>query len=440
MIQETIQNYINKQQLFDKNNRLLLAVSGGADSMAMLYLLTELGYTCEVAHVNFQLRGQASDDDEALVRAVCEKFHLVLHLKSIDTHAYAQHHKISVEMAARDIRYSFFEDLLNHKALDCVVVAHHRDDVVETFFINMMRGTGLRGLSGIQPKNGHIVRPFLECTHQELIHYLDEKDVPYCVDKTNFDTAILRNKLRHDIIPEMENRKPGFGIIMQGTIARLRASEDVVVAYVNEWKIKHTRQEKKCFYINKEALYQSVSPSELLFRLLQPFKFPVNTLDEIAEKSQWRTGAQFLSSDYVLTVDRDYFIVAPLDAENETFVIADVDGFLDLPLTIKAELLNSDKYEIIKKTQHAYFDRAKIIFPLTLRHWQVGDVFSPFGMKGKQKKLSDYFIDEKIPQPEKENIWLLCSGVEIIWVVAYRSDERFRITDATTEILHLQLG
>ena len=438
-LQEKVQEYIEEQHLFTPDQRLLIALSGGGDSMALLHIMLDLGYDFEVAHVNFKLRGAASDRDEAMVRQRCEELGVKLHFMQEDTEAYAALHRCSIEMAARDIRYDFFDRLITEHCLDLVLVAHHRDDVVETFFINLMRGTGLSGLSGISPLKGKVARPLLNCSHQELLSYLDERDLSYCTDHTNFDTAILRNKLRHDIIPEMEERKPGFGVIMQGTVGRLKEAEKLLVALVDEWRKMYTSIKQDHLYIDKDALYRSASPSEILFRLLQAYQFKTSIIDTVAMNEGLRVGARFYGGEYVLTVDRDYLVVSPITAGDENFTIEDLNDFRKAPLDLSVSIVNREQCHFETSSRVAYFDADLIRFPLTMRRWQQGDAFSPFGMQGKQKKVSDFFIDNKVSQPEKEAAWLLLQGTDILWVLAYRSDERFKVSTATQEVLRIEI-
>ncbi len=415
MLKKQLHRFIENHQLLKKEDRLLLAVSGGGDSMAMLDIMTEEGFYCEVAHVNFQLRGEHSLRDAALVRQVSEAKDLVFHYKSIDTMAYAEKHKISMEMAAREIRYDFFEEILKECQLDYVVVAHHRDDVVETFFINLMRGTGLRGLSGILPKKDKIVRPLLNVSHQDIINYLETRNLDYCTDESNFDTTILRNQIRHGIIPDFEEKKQGFSEIMQRTIARLRESEAVVSAYVEDWKTKNMNRQGDVLLLNKKALYTSVSPSEILFHILQPLGFPIAVIDEVAAQPLMRVGARFETGKYRLTIDRDSLIIDQKGKEKGEFLIAPFSQKLERPMRMELFFFEREEsFELIKDHKIAYLDADKLTYPLTLRRWQEGDVFCPIGMAGKQKKVSDYFIDNKFSLPEKENAWLLCSGDNIV--------------------------
>lgn len=440
MIQDTFRSYIEEHQLFDKDAKLLLAVSGGGDSMAMLDLLHKEGYHCEIAHVNFQLRGIHSDRDEALVKAVCKAKGLKLHSMRISTRLYAMENKLSIEMAAREIRYDFFEQILKTHKLDCVAVAHHRNDVVETFFINLLRGTGLKGLGGIAPKNGNIVRPLLSLTHQDLISYLDEHNLEYCTDETNFDTTILRNEIRHHIIPDFEEKKQGFTGIMQRTISRLRQSEAVVIAYVQEWKEKHVLDKDGDLYIPMETLYSSVSASEILFNLLQPLGFSIAVIDELAANDSLRVGARFDSSKYRLIVDREYLIIGNKNVKRLTYDIDKESQKLEVPLTMVISLFfKSKSFKLVRDEKIALLDCDKLKFPLKMRRWQEGDVFCPIGMGGQQKKISDYFIDQKFSIPEKEKTWLLCSGEDIVWVVGHRLDERYKVTDETKSIFEIRL-
>lgn len=440
MIQDTLRKHIAKHQLFEKDSRLLLAVSGGGDSMAMLHLLQSEGYDCEVAHVNFQLRGEDSDRDEALVRSVCQAKGLKLHTKTIDTLHYAEVYKVSIEMAARDIRYAFFEELMDVHHLDCVVVAHHADDMVETFFINLIRGTGLRGLSGIVPKNGRVVRPLLSLSHHDLITYLEKHQLVYRTDESNFDTSILRNEIRHQLIPDFENKKNGFVAIMHRTMGRLRESETLVNAYVQDWKDKYVKEDNGNLLIPKDALYASVSPSEILFHLLQDKGFSIAVIDELAVQRDRRIGGQFETPDCRLIVDRDYLIIGPKPIEERSYYIDPSATTLWKPLAMEISLGNiGHDFQLIKSRSVAMLDADKLVFPLTLRHWQEGDVFCPIGMRGQQKKVSDYFIDQKFSIPQKEKTWLLCSGDHIVWIVGHRLDERYKLTETSKVVFKIML-
>ncbi len=435
-----IASYINKNKLFEKSNRLLLAVSGGGDSMALLNIILKLGYDCEVAHVNFQLRGDDSDADTALVEKVCAEHKLILHVKTVDTMAYAREHKQSMEMAAREIRYDFFAELMKERKLDYLVVAHHRNDVVETFFINLMRGTGLRGLSGIKAKTGNIVRPLLGISRADVENYLEENNLEYRTDKSNFDTEIKRNQIRHVMIPDFEAQKPGFTDIMQRTIERLRESELLANAYVQDWKLANVKQEGDVVFIDKSALYNSVSPSEILFQILNPLGFSVSIIDELVAKSDWRVGAFFESESYRLTIDRTHFIIDKKGENKSEYFIEKVEQFISIPIKMDFVFLkNNSDFKLEKRADIAFLDADKLTFPLVLRLWKNSDVFCPIGMKGKSKKLSDFFIDNKFSQNQKENTWLLCSGDDIVWVVGYRLDERYKVTDKTQSILMIAL-
>ena len=440
MVLERVKKYIADYQLFAPDARLLLAVSGGGDSMAMLDLLHSEGYYFEVAHVNFQLRGEDSDRDEALVTSVCKAKGVILHCQKTDTRQYAQDHKQSIEMAAREIRYDFFEDLMDQQNLQYVVVAHHRNDVVETFFINLMRGTGLRGLSGILPKNGRVVRPLLATSHEELISYLEERNLDYCTDVTNFDTTILRNELRHRIIPDFEDKKPGFGEIMQRTVTRLRQSEAVVNAFVEEWREKHIQKQGEELFIPKKELTHSVSASEILFHILQPMGFSIASIDELSSQSVLRIGARFDAPNYRLIVDREHLIVGPRQEDESSYSIPKRSQTITAPVAMKiSESAIDASFVVVKDKRIALLDADALTFPLTLRHWKEGDVFCPIGMKGKQKKVSDYFIDQKFSIPEKEKIWLLCSGEYIVWIVGHRLDERYKITETASSLFKIEL-
>ncbi len=440
MINDTIRQYIVEHQLFTKESRLLLAVSGGGDSVAMLDILCTEEYNCEVAHVNFMLRGEDSEADERLVTDLCNQRGLYLHKKRVDTREYAQKHKLSIEMAAREIRYDFFEKIMKERSLDCVAVAHHRNDTIETFFINLLRGTGLCGLSGIVPCNGKVVRPMLQVSHCDLLAYLEERGLEYAVDKTNFDTTILRNDIRHHLIPELENKKPGFTEIMQKTISRLRKSELIVEAYAEDWVRANVKKRNGDLLIPMSCLYKAVSPGEILFRILQPYGFSSAVIDELSLPKERRSGARYEGDKHFLTIDREYIIVSPIRENNTVYTLESDDMYLEQPMKVMISFADYNNGVLLKRdVRIAELDADKLTFPLTLRHWQEGDVFCPIGMGGKRKKVSDYFIDQKFSVPDKEKTWLLCSANDIVWIVGHRLDERFKVTEKTKRIYEMIL-
>ncbi len=439
MLQKAFKKHIDRECLLNNDERLLLAVSGGGDSMAMLDLVINEGYYCEVAHVNFRLRKEAGSD-AALVRRMCREKGLIFHLKEKDTHAYAKEKKLSIEMAAREIRYNFFEEIMTAHNLDKVLVAHHANDVVETFFINLVRGTGLRGLHGILPQKGRIVRPLLPFTHQDLLTHLEERGLAYNTDKTNFDTDIPRNKLRHEIIPHLEALKPGFNQIMQGTIGRLREAENIVNAYVESWKAQHLKEWAGAVFLPKKSLYSATSPSELLYHLLHPLGFSSAVIDRLASPSEQRVGAVFYAKEHRLLIDREHLIISPLNQKTEEYWLERSVEKTEQPFVMHLSFFEKDKhFNLIKDAQIAYLDAERLRFPLQLRHWKEGDAFCPIGMGGRRKKVSDFFIDQKFSALEKEQTWLLCSGEDIVWLVGHRLDERYKIRPTSKSVLKISL-
>ena len=429
-----VQYFIDKKILFTREDKLILGISGGADSVCLMHILLALNYSFELAHCTFNLRGEESAADEVFVKELAKKHQLKVHIKHFDTLEYASKNKISTQMAARDLRYAWFHDLLASENANYITIAHHANDDVETFFINLVRGSGLKGLLGIKEKTNAVVRPLLSVSRLEIEHYLKEKGLLFREDGSNTSVKYLRNKIRHQLMPLLVEMNPSIQQTISDEMKILEGVSQIYTAKVEEVR-KELMQEKEGVVQFKISDLLALNPlHSYLYELLNPYGFM--TIQPIAKALQGQSGKQFFSSTHQLVVDRDCIFISPLKSENEVFTITEKTVDLLTPLVLKFKI-STDK-TIVFSTAIAKLDFGKLQFPLTLRKWKQGDKFIPLGMK-KFKKLSDFFIDNKFSILDKQEQWLLCSGNDIVWVVGYRIDERYKIETDTKKVYIAQL-
>ena len=429
-----VQHFIDEKLLFTREDKLILGISGGADSVCLMHILLALNYSFELAHCNFNLRAEESDADEVFVKELAKKYQLEIHIKQFDTLEYASKNKISTQMAARDLRYAWFDDLLNKTNSKYIAIAHHENDDVETFFINLVRGSGLTGLLGIKEKNNAVVRPLLSVSRLDIEQYLNEKGLLFRQDSSNASLKYLRNKIRHELMPLLTEMNPSIQDTIKGEIKILEGVSQIYTTKTEEIR-KELMQEKNGIVKFKISdLLALNSLQNYLYELLNPYGFV--TIDAIAKTLQGQSGKQFFSATHQLVVDREYILISPVKIENEVFVIAEKTVDLLIPLSLKFKI-TADK-NIVLDSAIAKLDFEKLKFPLTLRKWQEGDKFMPLGMK-KFKKLSDFFIDIKFSILDKQEQWLLCSGDDIVWVVGCRIDERYKLETDTKKVYIAQL-
>ena len=428
MFKHRVQKFIEEKALFTLQDKVLVALSGGADSVALLRVLLSLGYTCECMHCNFHLRGEESDRDEAFVRALCEESSVVLHVTHFETEAYAKAHHQSIEMAARELRYSWFHQLKEEREASVIAVAHHRDDSVETFLLNLMRGTGIDGLKGIPVRNEHVVRPLLQESREDILNYLKAIHQDYVTDSTNLQDQYVRNKIRLNILPLMKEINPSVMESIQDTAFRL---SEVASIYHQDRNFRLEQIVKKdsddFMQVSIRDVVTDIAPNALLHELLSPLGFNSNQVKDIyrsLEHSQ--SGKRFLSKEWELIRDREDLLLHRIKQEQTA------------PELIIEEVEYTPDFIIPRDKNIACVDADKVEMPLTIRKWQVGDKFVPFGMTGK-KKVSDYLTDRKMSLYQKENQYVVCSKDHIVWIVNERSDNRFRITPQTKRVLLIQI-
>lgn len=423
MFKRNVEKFIDQKSLFERCDKVLVALSGGADSVALLRVLDALGYQCECAHCNFHLRGEESNRDETFVQQLCQKFDIPLHVTHFDTTDYARTHRISIEMAARELRYQWFETLRQSIGASVIAVAHHCDDSVETFLLNLIRGTGINGLKGIAPKNGYVVRPLLQESRENILDYLQHLNQDYVTDSTNLQDEYMRNKIRLNLLPLMKELNPSVSESIAATAERLA---DAALIYNKEREMAIQRVMKGEKVISISALLDETAPSSLLFELLHPYGFNSSQIKDIYQSLFGQSGRRFHSSQWEVLRDRDSLILHSFNGEEINHI----------PPTLTYETVDITPDFIIPRDKHiACLDADKVTLPLIVRKWQAGDKFTPLGMKGK-KNVSDYLTDRKFTLFQKEHQYVACQGDKIVWLIGERIDNAYRIdTDSKRALI-----
>lgn len=431
-----VKRYIAENQLFEQSDKLVVGLSGGADSIALINILIELHYDCVAAHCNFHLRDEESDDDASFVAEWCKYNNIPLVTIDFDTNKYASDNKISIEMAARDLRYSWFEKVRVEHNADYIAVAHHQNDSVETLLINLVRGTGISGLSGIAPKNGRVVRPLLSVNRAEIEEYLKRLSIGYRTDSTNLEDIYTRNYIRLNLLPSLEKLNPSVNDSIARTAQNLSEAEKVYRHAID----KDIKEVLFNNVIDIEKLRQTISPQSVLFEILFPLGFTPSVIEDVKYSVDGISGKVFYSPTHRLIKDRTTFVIDVLSDsgdDDKTRIINKGETHIALPLEMDIAIVPYP-VEIVKSPRYLYVDADLVSFPLILRKWQLGDWFIPFGMKGR-KKLSDFFTDHKFSIKDKEEVWILTSGDDIVWIVGHRSDNRFRVSDETSSVLKVEI-
>lgn len=429
-------NHISARFPFLKNKKLFLAVSGGLDSMVLLHLLQQLEYEIAVLHCNFQLRGLESFGDEDFIRNYCEEKNISIFTTQFDTEAFAKDYKLSTQIAARELRYSWFYELLGNHKFDYILTAHHADDNLETFIINLSRGTGLDGLIGIPEQNDKIIRPLLPFSREEILKYAKYNTIEWREDSSNASNKYLRNKIRHDLVPVLKEINPNFLKAFQKTQSYLQKSNEMAEDASIMIYQQVAKEEGEEIHFNLNQLKKLPNYRSYLYQWLNEFGFLA--WNDIYDLVDGQTGKQVFSPEFRLLKNRERLILSPITEiiEKEQFEIYENDQDVNFPLKLK---LCNVSHITIDSNKVIFVDAEKIQYPLILRKWKEGDSFEPFGMNGKSKKISKLFKDEKLSLIEKENCWLLCSQDQIVWVVGIRQDERFKIEKTTNKILKIEL-
>ena len=453
---------IRQNNLFHAGDHLLLAVSGGIDSVVLCELCKQAGYDFTIAHCNFQLRGEESERDQEFVKKLAEKYNVELLLQKFETSSYAKEKKLSVQVAAREQRYSWFAELLDAKekkgAPVKLLTAHHLNDNIETLLMNFFKGTGIAGLRGMLPKQGKIVRPLLFATKDELLLFAKENDLSWVQDSSNESDKYSRNYLRHNLIPLVQKIYPEGEHNLAANVQRFREIEILYQQSIERHKKSLVTQKGNEFYIPVLKLKKTEPVRSIVYEIIKPFSFHPPQADDVMALLNSGTGKYVASATHRVIRNRNWLVIAPLAAvEANTILVTEDNGSIEFaPMrdhhshlqleTYPTRSLATDKYQPVTERNIAEVDFGKIKFPLILRKWKTGDYFYPLGMKDRKgsrpgkKKLSRFFIDQKLSTTDKERVWVLEMDKKIIWVIGHRIDDRFKITDNTKRVLKLSFS
>ena len=435
-MQQKFENHIAQNFPFLIGKNLLLASSGGLDSMVMVDLFHKLSFEIAIAHCNFQLRGLESFGDQKFIQNYAETNEIKLFLTQFDTEAFATDYKISTQVAARDLRYNWFYEILETENYDYILTAHHADDNLETFLIHLVRGTGIDGLTGIPSQNGKVIRPLLIFSRAEIEQYASDNAIEWREDSSNASDKYLRNKVRHNLVPIFKDLNPDFLSSFQKTQNYLQESKAMVedasfLVYQQVAKEKGTE-----IHFDLNQLKKLPNFKSYLYHWFNDFGF--SAWEDIYDLVNGQSGKQVFSNEFRLLKNRDFLILSPLNSEDESdeYFINKNQKEVNVPLNLTfCKVVDKN---LVSNTC-IFVDEDKLWYPLVLRRWKDGDTFQPAGMNGESKKVSKFFKDEKFSLIEKEKAWLLCADKEIVWIVGKRQDERFKTNNSTKNILKIQL-
>lgn len=435
-----IEEHILKQRLFTKKSKLLLAFSGGVDSVVLAYILHQAGYQIELAHCNFKLRGIEANDDSVFCRNFAQSLKVPFHIIYFDTKEYAQANKLSIQMAARELRYNWFQTLSKEKEFDYIITAHHANDVIETLLINLTRGTGINGLKGIPQQHKNLVRPLLFATKEQILAFAKTHNLNYREDSSNQEVKYKRNFIRHQIMPQLKQLNPSVEQTILSSISFFKQSADIVAHFAKQKFKEICIETSQQLEINIELLNLEPQKESLLFEWLRSKGFKTNNIEQLCNLLLYNdsTGKLFKTKTHILTIDRKKIIVKPLlvSEESTSYEINSMSELTHLPIPLSINQVNELPQVYLKSV--IYIDETSLIFPLILRKKKVGDKFKPFGMNGF-KKVSDYFKDIKLSLFEKKDVWILENANHIIWIVGYRMDDRCKVTKLTKHIVQVSI-
>jgi len=437
--------YIQQQELFRlSRDRILIAVSGGMDSVALVQLCKKAGVKFGIAHCNFQLRDKESDADALFVERLADEVGVPFYQISFETKKEAARSKKSIQVAARDLRYEWLENIRNANDYQYIAVGHHHNDSIETLLINLTMGCGIRGLHGILPKNGLLIRPLLFSTRADIEAYIQQHNFDYREDISNSSTKYTRNALRHLVVPQLQRINPNLEQTFEENFLRFRETEALYDYAIQQLKKETVTQKENALWIEIEGVSKAPSPLSLLYEILQAYHFKSSKIQYIYNRRTEESGALYTSKTHQLLRDRTHWIVSPIinnKASNHTLPnFENTAGNIHIAnLELQWEIL-TQKINLKTTSKTIYLDINLLSFPLHLRHWKDGDVFFPLGMQGKKKKLSKFFKDIKMNRFDKDTTWLLCDNTDaIVWVLGQRADERFKVLETTQRILKLEI-
>lgn len=444
--------YIQQHDLFHPKDRLLLAVSGGVDSVVLCELCRQAGYTFTIAHCNFQLRGEESVRDENFVKKLGDHYGVEVLLNRFNTDAYAQQRKCSIQVAARELRYAWFKEIAAGLSA-YIVTAHHADDNIETVLMNFFKGTGLAGLRGILPLQGNIIRPLLFATKNQIKQFAADHQLQWVEDSSNAEDDYTRNYLRHKLLPVLKEVYPQVESNIAAGIERFRDIETLYRQQISDLVNKIAEHKGEEMHIPILKLKKTNGPGAVLYELIHPLGFTSKQVDQALHLLDSETGRYITSSSHRILKNRNWLIISPLHAEEISHVVVEKNNtsvqFSKGQLQFKLEKFDKPKSFIATDTgemqpkipqsssNHALLDARMISFPLVLRKWKHGDYFYPFGMR-KKKKVARFLIDQKLSAADKEKVWVLEMDKKIVWIIGMRIDDRFRITEGSTEIMRIE--
>jgi len=425
--------FIADNRLFSKEDKILITVSGGMDSVTLSDLFHKAGYNFGIAHCNFGLRAEESDEDEAFVKKLAKKYKVPCYTEQFETQVFADKEKISIQMAARQLRYRWFEELRKKEGYAYIATAHQAGDVLETVLLNIVRGTGIAGMNGIRAKTGHLVRPLLFADREDIKEYMAEHQLGWREDSSNESTKYQRNYLRHEVVPLLKTLNPNIEHTLQTSVQRTGAAERVFRNYIDNLKTRVWEEDKEAIYI-KENLLPEADRAALLYELLIDCNFSFADVKSIVATEV--TGKIIESPTHVLAKDRERLTLTPksLGEYVSSYIAEGQTELHEKNLRLKITSVDITKFKLDTEANTACLDYDKLIFPLQLRRWKDGDWFCPLGMN-KKKKVSDFLIDSKVAVNLKDKVYVLCSAGSIVWVVGRRVDERYKISDKTKTVL-----
>lgn len=432
--------FAQQNNLFNINSKILAAVSGGMDSVVMAHLLKASGFNFSIAHCNFQLREDEATRDQEFCNELAGQFRVKFHTVNFNTSAYAEQNKVSIQMAARDLRYQWFEQLREQHGYDVIALAHHQNDTIETILLNLTRGTGIAGLHGILPRNGYLVRPLLFMDRNEVLKIVEENKLKYVEDSSNASTKYARNKLRHEVIPKLKELNPSLEKTFEHSLQHFRDMETLLELRIDKLKHELFSESGDEIHIALAALKKLEPKRLLLFKLLQGYGFNESTINDLIESLGKHAGRVFENNHFKLILDREKLILTKRNTDQLHAISFSEDAYEVNYGHYRVAVLQDDSPLIIRNNPLAVaIDRDLLVYPLSIRPWQQSDYFYPLGMKTR-KKLSDFFIQQKVPLHEKSSIPLLVNGNgDIMWIAGHRLNDRYKVTAMTKKVTIFEL-
>ncbi len=416
-----------------------MAVSGGLDSMVMLQLFYQAGFSVNVAHCNFQLRGDESEEDKKFVEEKCKHNSIPFYSYPFDTKNYAKQHGLSIQMAARELRYAWFNELLITHGFDFISTAHHLNDSIETVLLNLTKGTGIAGLKGISVQSNKIIRPLLFLTRQQIEIYAAEQGVTWREDHSNQTDDYQRNFMRHQVIPKLKEINPSLEKTFLETMLKMQGTAEIFEGAIEQWKKENQKIDGDKILLNKQGLRENsfTHNTILLWEILKKYGFNFDQCESMMNALTSQSGKKFISATHEMVIDRTHLMLLPSPSTFQEVVIHEGQAEAILGrIHLAIQCLENTK--IVPDPSMAYIDSARLNFPLMWRKWKEGDYFYPLGMKHR-KKLSDFLINEKISVIDKESLTVIAAQGEIVWVVGHRIDDRFKVTSETKQVLQMQI-